>query len=458
MKPATPVKTGSRSPAPIKRQAERQRTVNPILQRALAAIDINLEDELHRYRRAKAGKPLPQSRSFGFAAPYRGREAPRLRSHTLKPQFATPENTRLPESSLGSPQTPPQLEGRPSAPETAPQIAPPQIAPSSLGDLSFQVAEAGNAASGDIPRLDRAIASQIANLQTAALPTSPPQADDAGSENVSSGEIAPEADPEDYLESSRELLEKTAAPPPGQSEEKEGATDSDRVLLVPLGFGLLLLALLAIAAGVFAFLNPESVGLQRSSGGSSGDSSGESQPEKSTETVAIAPALSPNLAEREFAPLELESLSTIDPDPAAARKAIVPESASEEAVSRATASQRPEEVPARESGLDELQSAILPDISTLSVLPTELDAAKAYFYAVAPFEGPSSLVRARQTFPKASLQKFSDGDRILFEIFTDEGTARAFVEQLRQKGVRAEVYQPSDQQSSQTSVQTPVQR
>ncbi|MDX2232706.1 MAG: hypothetical protein NW220_23955 [Leptolyngbyaceae cyanobacterium bins.349] len=243
-------------------------SLHPVLQAALQSIDGQLEAELIRYRRQRA-----LGKTTYFPRPLAQRQV----AHALH-LMATPSTTEpLPSSSASS-----GMDGfHPTA--TVPPLAAiaPTVAPDPDDSTSLELKE-----------LAKQYATQVAieSDLTATL----------------------NGGPDDYLESSEELL-RTLAQEQAQVEAEQGFMQS---LLTPLGVGSMLLLLMSSALFGFVIMNPSSVSQlfanrQPRSGGQPGES-GLVSPE-----LPAASAPHPNLATQEFPELSLGNLGAIPADESA---------------------------------------------------------------------------------------------------------------------------------------------
>lgn len=117
-----------------------------------------------------------------------------------------------------------------------------------------------------------------------------------------------------------------------------------------------------------------------------------------------------NLAEREFIPLNLSTLSKIEPNKAA----LVEDKPAIEPISPALAP--------------------LNDVNNLSIFNTK------YHYILAEYTGDRSLSLARQKVAQVSLVNFPQGVFIYLGAFTDREQAEQFVSQLKQDDFPTRIY------------------
>jgi hypothetical protein len=230
--------------------------LHPVLQNALMSLDTQLEDELFRYRRQRA---------LG-----RGSYTPRsLDSRSLKLGFSSQSNSSTLEAPADSTATVPF---HPTA--TVPLLA--TIAP--------PTETTPDAAALELKELAKQYASQVASDSDA---------------TVLGG-------PDDYLESSEELLRTLSQ----EQAEVQAEQNFMQTLLTPLGLGAMLLLLMTSALFGFVIMNPNSVSqlLNRSESVASNNTNQASMP-GATDTGVSGPQ--PNLANQEFPELTLGNLGAI---------------------------------------------------------------------------------------------------------------------------------------------------
>lgn len=413
-----------------------QSQLNPVLQAALASLDIQLEDELARYRRQRAKRGTPALRSTAPRSP---------KSLDLIAISAVGERTH------------------PTPPPRTPSVAESRIADPWL-------AEPGTSA-------QLAIASE-GNLAPSSSSLAHPPTPDTYSL------LDPRTDggPDDYLESSEELLKSLA------EEEAEVETQQSFLnhLLTPLGIGSLLLLLLASTTFGYVIMNPQSLNPLARSPKSSQEKAGGSAP---TGLADASPggvtSDSVDLADSPFPSLDLNNLSMAKPDadrvakPSQSPQGTKPEGtpltatierpAPKKPVARRSTSAAPapaagatsnqpepvrasapvrEPAPAPRAAAPAPRTTTPADPTTRAAAPAPAPAqsspsASAYRYKVViPYDSDRTLQQARQTVPDAYVKNFSDGAQIQMGAFTSEVEARQRVEQLQQQGIPAQVYQP----------------
>ena len=132
--------------------------------------------------------------------------------------------------------------------------------------------------------------------------------------------------------------------------------------------------------------------------------------DENNERIAPATIGNTNLAEREFMPLNLSTLSKIEPNGGIA----VDESAQIVPISPALAP--------------------LNSVTNLSLVNTQ------YHYVLTEYTGDRSLTLARQKVEQISLVNFPQGVFIYLGAFTDREEAEQFVSQLQQDNFAAQIY------------------
>jgi hypothetical protein len=479
-------------------------SLHPLLQRAFACSDIQLDEELARYRRQKAlGKATYSPRPAAY------RKAPK--SLDLISTAPMPEAFGLPplnaSNSLGASNTDLTLEPSPAAIALDLAIA----ALPNHADLS-------TANSAELKQLAAQYAAQVASGAESAL-----------------GEISPDY----YLESS-ELLRSLAA----EEAEVQAEQSFFQSLLTPLGMGSMLLLLLSSAMFGFLVMNPTSISrfLNGNEAETAVNSLGATVSTPNPSTIGMASAPQPNLASREFPDLSLQTLGSVEVAPtvgmvtpiegksgASAVKGTQPANLglSGNSVSTNGLTQSSDSVPASTNTvrvaepLPDAAGAIAPSAPisrsatlapraslpkasapipryTPSVQPYRSAPARSYasptqsytpppvkfkpvkpealspaspvptspvptspaptvyqqpvqvreyvrepdYKVVTPYSSDRSLSEAQQKVPDAYLQNYPAGAKVQLGSFENESAAKARVEELRQQGVQAEIYKP----------------
>lgn len=426
--------------------------LHPMLSRALANLDIQLEDELVRYRRQRLGGKR--------VAPQPGRKQP---SHQL--DLIAVAATGTPNSVAAQPA--PALEER-IAGVAKPPVAPDAYKPIPAFTAQAQPLEAPIAVrTGDQP-LTYADATDIAS-------------GDADDIHALAHANAPQLD--DYLESSEELLRSLA----DEQAEVQAERSFMQSLLTPLGLGSMLLLLLSSAMFGYVIMNPSSLGWltaqrQPSTGGTQGQTVG---------TTAVAPP-QPNLSNPELPVLDPNNLGTLDPRKSASSSSALPLTASTSQSKPAIATAKPStEQPSTKEGPTTSTQTSIPAATSSNPYPvtpartqqadgssrsaparasvvSPRSAPKTYSAPVLPstqrpvastaarstandaypikvithYDSDSALTKSRTVVPDAYLRNFPDGAKIQLGAYGDAAAAEAKAQELRSRGIPAEVYKP----------------
>ncbi|PZV08010.1 MAG: hypothetical protein DCF22_21015 [Leptolyngbya sp.] len=467
-------------------------SLHPVLQIAFACSDIQLDEELARYRRQKAlGKATYSPRPAAY----------RKASKSLDLISPAPmlEPSVLPEQDLSSA----EMTLEPSLAASALNLA--IAALSDHADLST-----ANPNSAELKELAAQYAAQIAN----------------GSESAMD-----ELSPDYYLESSEELLRSLAV----EESEVQAEQNFFQSLLTPLGMGSMLLLLLSSAMFGFLVMNPTSISrfLNVNETQTAANLPGAAVSPPSSSIAGMASAPQPNLASREFPDLSLQTLGSVEVTPSvdmptlsksgassvknsqpvnlglagnsAATNGLtqssepiptsattlrvaepLPDAASAIAPSRPAAlaprlslpqasapipRYRPTAQPHRSSSSTPARSYASPAKAYTppparfkpvkpEALPTVSPAPTVYqqpvqvreyvrepvrepdYKVVTPYSSDRSLSEAKQKVPDAYLQNYPTGAKVQLGSFENESAAKARVEELRQQGVQAEIYKP----------------
>jgi hypothetical protein len=459
--------------------------LHPGLQAALDNLDLQLDDELDRYRRRQ-----PESK----------KRAPKRLTASPRPDAAPfPEPARLPELPAAAPFYTGTVYTDPVAADPWADVAPPPP-PSQMAHF-------------DARQMVRDRSHVTSNLAV-------PVAEDALTESYLPENYALENHESDitdgYLASSEELLRSLAQPTPSIKRQTT-LLDS---LLTPLGVGSMLLLLLSSVSLGYLLMNPATLLAAFGRGGTVATPAG-SSPTATGETST----LSPDLASGEFMDVNLNTLSqlprganrqpttivtlppTASPSPIANPTASIvtspiqnplqtviipsqPTTASQPATQPATRSApaapaapapsaptRQASAPARPAPAPAApaRSAAAPArpaapaaaapaaptaptaptaIVTVPPAPTIMSAPPSTtisqappssgdrYYVVTDYTGDPSLNQARQAVSDAYVRNFNDGAKVQMGSFTDAASAEQLAQDLQQQGVPAKVYHP----------------
>jgi hypothetical protein len=412
--------------------------LQPPLKSALSSLNVHLDYELARYRYAKQGGPQP-------GAPHQLQ---------LKSSRSAPALINMPGRS------------RPVAP-------PPPVPP----NPRLQPTQADLGAPGQGP------AAEVAALRSALVHQA-------------------QAPTTAYWDSSEALLESLGQDYPHPQTEAPAPSEAAwfKHLNTPLGLGAFLLLLVASAGFGFVLVNPAAVKhlvnqtplahlwTDNNDAAENTASTPETASDAPTTGEAALDPLSPNLAEKEFAHLDLRSLSTlpsaaVQPMPPTATKPTdrTPNTATTEATDPTNST--PEEATAAQASTIPQQTVRSPREVTVQPMPVAPRAAApvpnsaparpaapstaaqpappaassaaasgsdtassstptSYYYVVANYTGDPSLDTARSVVPDAYVRNFEIGARIQLGAFNSEAAADDLLAELASQGISAEVYQP----------------
>lgn len=441
--------TDSSSQLSLRSPSEKAR-LHPTLSSALANLDIQLEEELARYRRQRFNSERPQRQP--------GRK-PSAKSLDLISIAAT---------------------GSKAAPHAGP--ASETVAENGLDISQGNASTVSSGASSGLVVATQA--GDNANLMASAA-----LAEEALTEPPNKAKL------DDYLESSEELLRSLA--------EEEARVRAERGfmqnLLTPLGIGSLLLLLLSSAMFGYVVMNPASLSQLFAA-----KDSANSPTSTASGTNAATDTPEPNLATQEFKDLNLDTLGTLkanrgsapgarpapaNPSPSArsgnlgtmgttatstvpkagqldrqnsAESQVAPPSspvttmrtysppepalpARSTEAPRSTAPAKTESAPAAPAAANQPSVAPVPaaPASSPTATPSNNAAAESYRYkVVTPYDGDRTLEAVKQTVPDAFIRNSDSGANIQVGAYKDEAAAAAQVQKLQEQGISAEVKKP----------------
>ncbi|NEO44898.1 MAG: SPOR domain-containing protein [Moorea sp. SIO4A3] len=456
--------------------------LNSVLQAALSSLDVQLEEELARYRRRRVGRPVMTNRSLGrnrarkpleliSVGEVQQKSSPSQTNKTI-PQLKQPSTIPLPNltakgtTSLKQPQEPlvEQTESLDSLLSQSPKPTQPPVA----------------------SQYNHGESASLGIQKEATEQLKPPEKlpEKSGS-LIKLG--ANQTQPEDYLESSEKLLQSLA-----EDEEKfDNQKQVSYQLLTPLNVGFMVLLLLLSATLPYIFSNPSVLSnLDLSQLISSiipkiSKTPQEIKPDQpqQTESVPNSPLQGgPNLASEEFVDLNLHTLSQVEATPGPQQKPFYTKDVPIPKVVESAPKVVTRPMPPKGSSLS---SVLLPSVQPLqkvplSSLPTSsgslvppgrraqsgllqpaisetlqnqaaslrtvveesLPAPDPFYYVVINYDGKRSLQQARTIVPDAYVRKLSEGTRIQMGAFKFEHEAQGLLEKLQQQGISASIYRP----------------
>jgi len=472
-------------------------SLHPALILALDNLDVQLEEELARYRRRRqlppdlsrtpwtASKPaavrLPQPR-LGDPLP---EPAQQQVQRMLNIQRAAAQTTMPPveprrevssevPSKVNAPVRP--LESQAAAAVTQPPLVADEAELPRSVPLGFAAGAAGIAPYTHPDLADFEPSAAIQKFVHHPLPADPSTAYDG------------------YLDSSEELLRSIAEEDPDLRAEPEPNRLLD-TLLTPIGIGSMLLLLLSSVTLGYVIMNPTSLQIGTPEEPSEDSNSTGTQIPDSAPSETADRAPSPNLAAEEFVDLNLDNLGTLPRGNSPAAKPSTPATTSQPAnrpksaptqnptVSAPPVYSLPEVAPAPMPAVTvPSQPAIstpapapavppavapepvaplppLPEVSTAplpapdptgtapapteSVAPSATTPTPNYVYVMTDYSGDTSLQQARTVVPDAYVRNLpSEGARVQLGAFSEEEKAQELLQELQQQGIPAEIYRP----------------
>ncbi|NER32795.1 MAG: hypothetical protein F6J93_01725 [Oscillatoria sp. SIO1A7] len=293
--------------------------LKPALKAVLGSLDVNLDAELARYRRQKRVEQADPFSVPGTASSWSGIELPSVDNSSA----ANPEQAQR------------ESKGHSALLEAEPM---PQKLPDSSQNppgLPLTYSQEAKLESKDISSVE-------ANLE---------------SEPSTDG-------PDDYLESSEELLKSldedgTEVIPEVIPKSTQKKFRFPKSLLTPLGLGSMLLFVAASATLLYVLANPNGFGRGRVLSEKSTDSKTESKEDAKTaeaKSSATSVPKSPNLVQKEFGSVDLETLGTLEP-----KKSNSSSPLPEKPIGKPTPTAVVNSNSTASSGLEKIDSVLLPE-------------------------------------------------------------------------------------------------
>ncbi len=391
-------------------------SLHPIIKDALASLDVQLEDELKRYRRKKAGKSVFPTRGFSN----------NTQTHPPVELISLPGEAQ-------EPQLPPKMEN------------PTHILPQANIN--------------------------IAQLPIVTIPPTNTQTPPHIHPNPEATLTFPEptfAEPYNYLQSSEELIKSLEEKQPTYRKK----SSAKEAIFNPLGVGSILLFLLSCVTLGWVIINyrANNINFATLRNLFTNSTTPVAQNPNSTSEINKTKKLpplpnTPNLAAQEFVDLNLKNISNLaitkpQPTPAASPTTATAPSASPSSTTTPAAQPSPnaaKSTPLPASG--NLTTALLPNLSAGNVLSIQnapvspspqantnnsVDKKNnnTFYYVVSQYKGDQSLQKARSIVADAYLRDFPQGTQIQLGAYKDATTAEVIVQQLRKQGLDAVIYRP----------------
>ncbi|ESA35345.1 tat pathway signal sequence domain protein [Leptolyngbya sp. Heron Island J] len=404
--------------------------IAPQLESVLRNLNVNLEDELTRYRRQRHGRVPPPP------PPRRAAQRQTIDLISVAASASGDTTTEVPSH----PATPPPPPPNPFL-QTAAELENDDVDLQDLSDIE--------------PAADEPV----------------PEATEQADAEVDSSLPVPSADlPTDgYLESSEELLKSIAEEQtePADVPEPYSPERKNNILLKLAGLALVLLG--GVAVG-FAITYPSQLQNLRSRlwpnaetstaetpDAEAADEGDSALPEVSDSESAAAPTAGadgyqppgPDLSTREFKELDdVKDLVTLDIDSANGSSAApatspLPNPAQSPLPTPTESAASPTSSPDPTAAAPTPAATPTPTTPPASPLPT--DANGSNFYVIASYTGDASLNKARELVPDAFVRNFDAGARIQLAAFDNRAQAEDQVAFLTQQGITVELFGPTNE-------------
>ena len=397
--------------------------INPQMENVLRNLNVNLEDELTRYRRQRHGRVPP---------PPPPRRAAQRKTIDLISVSANDAATEKPK-----PPTPPPPPPNPF-----------------LKQKAAEPEESAELPNSELP--SDAIEPDALDMETP-----------AESESPALPIHSSEAPTEGYLESSEELLrsiEEDEQPEPGSAPEPYSPERKSNSLLKLAGLVLVLLG--GIGVG-FAITNPAQFESLRSrilpgtdvEPAETADSELTEIPETPSQPATVDPSetasdyrpLGPDLSTREFQELDtIEDLVTLDVDGAGSATgtpSALPNPAQTPLPNPAqTPLPAPTDTPTSQSADSPTPAPTSPAApANPTTVTSPAPATGSNFYVIASYTGDASLNKARELVPDAFVRNFDAGARIQLAAFDNQAQAAEQVAFLTEQGITVELFGPTNE-------------
>ncbi|HEY9612301.1 hypothetical protein [Allocoleopsis sp.] len=463
--------------------------INPVLQAALGSIDVQLEEELARYRRQRAGRPVMSPSGLG-------------RHQVRKPLelIAVDQGAKKTQRPALGMSTAPQISFPLAMVNQTPTTTPPEETHHEPMAQMGQLESSGSTLTE--PTAPLVAPSRTNTTAHDSAPGVTGRLTPSESSAEVSGDLVPfgaaQAQPEDYLESSEKLLQSLAQE---EARDRSRKRFTDR-FLTPLGVGSLLLLLVSGATVLYIFKNPSmlsALNLNRFFGSkttTTAQKPTETAPANKTAQENSPTIKGPNLASQEFPEVSLDTLSHLEPSPTPIPSAAT---AQPEVPNSGVTQQAPPVIPnsALPGSSSDISSALLPSpgqpqtipstvspVAPLPALPTTVPGASksnraavnpkpllapttpvakqkpkastsatqpaaspapargTWYYVLSNYSSDRDLAQVKTIVPDAYVERFPQGAQIQMGAFKRESQAKTLVEKLKKQGVTASIYHP----------------
>lgn len=442
--------------------------INPAIQAALASLDVQLEEELAHYRRQQAGRPITSHRGLGRNQIRKPLQLISLDNETEEARQPAPEmSNAAPKISI-----PLKLVN------LKPEVVPIQETPSDVSETSEPDNQTETASGTGEVKLISSKFNVVDRTATGTSETGEPlpfeQRADVGGELVHSA--AAETPPEDYLESSQQLLQSLTE----EEVSNNSPEDLTHKQLNPLGIGVALFLLLCCASVAYTIYDPSilaDLGIESFFGQSRLKTAQKPAPGAEDSTISNIP----NLASEEFPDVNRNTLSLLEASPTPTPSSVPPSSdLSKLTTTESQPSSTPNQSGAKSSSnlsqvllppplpptltppaavppasnsssvLEETQQSAPPAAASEREASPTPESAQAspeptrdkYYYVLIDYDDEGTLESARKIVPDAYVRNLPEGTKIQMGAFNTEADATSLVNRVQQEGISASIYRP----------------
>lgn len=410
----------SQDPRLLGTQSSKTPGLKPALASALSCLEVQLDQELARYRRTRTGYNTPNQNRVSSNAPQLQQTAYEKLDQVLAAGIEVKKS--VPTPTLVQQQTVLQ----PNTPSASVEVETPQ---------SMPAATTVNTEIPKPPKVEVIDKTDTPNKENASIVPAVVKSDQT--ENTASDDTP--KPPDDYLESSEALLRSLTEEQP----QKRKPTNSDS-LLSPLGIGSMLLLLVASLTLGYVLFNPKSLSVFSFAGKSQPNSPPTASTTNVKNTEVAKPQTPttpipkyPNLATDEFPevndPNDVVGLKpkakptpTAIPSPVAAQIPANPLSAPIQQAQRV-----PGQIPTPKA-----TTSPKPELPLSEVKPS----ADGFYHIVIDNQGASAFASARVVVPDAYLSP--DGKFVYLGALKTKEQVKQQMQLLQSKGIKARVQQP----------------
>jgi hypothetical protein len=404
----------SQDPRLLGTQSSKTPGLKPALASALSCLEVQLDQELARYRRTRTGYNTPNQNRVSSNAPQPQQTA--IAAIEVKKPVPTPTLVQQQQTVL-----------QPNTPSASVEVETPQ---------SMPAATTVNTEIPKPPKVEVIDKTDTPNKENGSIVPAVVKSDQT--ENTPSDDTPKQ--PDDYLESSEALLRSLTEEQP----QKRKPTNSDS-LLSPLGIGSMLLLLVASLTLGYVLFNPKSLSVF-SFGGKSQPNSPPTASTTNVKNTEVAKPETPstpipkypNLATDEFPEVnDPNDVVGLKPKPKPTPTAIPsPVAAQIPANPPAAPIQQAQPLPGQNLPTPKATTSPKPELPLSEVKPS----ADGFYHIVIDNQDASAFASARVVVPDAYFSP--DGKLIYLGALKTKEQVKQQMELLQSKGIKARVEQP----------------